>query len=313
MFSMNQSANWAPSGCARKYTRSSSRRRSGSVSSLRGYRVNFGLQVPDDWEKTAPAIWQYVARRSWKAVALLFDSSHAPSKFEQPYYGTETEVYPFWRNSHLVRAAPVLKSPVIDRDLPVPKWWTRISDHFYRSLAKQPLRVTLFKKENRCMVVVVNFLRRSVGAKITLDLEELGVPPEHRAGLAAADIDDWLPPPGTDLAKLHAADVPRSRKAALLSEIKEGGGFPDVPPDAGALEEDGPDEVETALTRPEGQPAPADPAQFFTVVLKGNVLRLNVAAHNFRAIEVSWGAEREMQEETTCRHMKPAEPLWPPA
>ena len=265
--------------------------------------VNFGLQVPERWKESAPLVWQYVAKRSLKAVALLFDHSHPPGSFDRRYYGTDVEVYPFWRNGHIVEIEPVLKAPVTDRDLPVPKWWTRISDHFYRSLAQQPLRATLYKKGNRCMVVVVNFLRRSVGANITLSLDELGVPLEHRGGLTAVDIDDWLPPPGTDMGKLHVADVPRSRSAALLSEIKREGGFPDVPADTGIREEDEGGEVETMLKQPEGaeyrftnpdEPkAPVIVDKFFAVSLKDNVLSLNVAAHNFRAIELRWRANEE--------------------
>lgn len=153
------------------------------------------------------------------------------------------------------------------------------------------------------MVVVVNFLRRAVGAKVTLNLDELGVPPDQRASLAAADIDDWLPPRGTDLAKLHVADIPRSKSAALLSEINAKGGFPDVSGDPDARGGGDPAEVEATLTQPEGaefhlpepedeeEPAEADP--FFAVALKGNVLTLNVAGHNFRAIELRWGASKK--------------------
>ncbi len=265
--------------------------------------VNFGLQVPDNWEATAPELWKYVAKRSWKAVALLFDSSHPPGRFEQPYYGMETEVFPFWRNSHVVRVEPVFAEPVTDRDLPVAKWWTRLTDHFHRSLASQPLRATLFKRGNRCMIVVVNFLRRSVGAKITLRLDELGVPPEHQAGLTAEDIDDWLPPPGADLEKLHVADLPRSKSAALLSEIRAKGGFPEVPADAGGSRADLQADVETMLEQPEGvelhlpepdeSDMPVKRDKFFTVDVKGNVLTLNVAAHNFRAIQLRWGPEQD--------------------
>ena len=153
------------------------------------------------------------------------------------------------------------------------------------------------------MIVVVNFLRRSVGAKITLRLDELGVPPEHRAGLAVEDIDDWLPPPGTDLEKLHVADLPRSKSAALLSEIKAKGGFPEVPADAGGSRADLQADVETMLEQPEGvelhlpepdeSDMPVKRDKFFTVALKGNVLTLNVAAHNFRAIQLRWGPEQD--------------------
>ena len=265
--------------------------------------MNFGLQVPDDWRATAPPLWQYVAKRSWKAVALLFDHSHAPGRSEKAYYGTDVEVFPFWRNEHLVKIEPVLKAPVTDRDLPVPKWWTRISDHFHKSIAKQPLRCTLYKKQDRCMVVVVNFLRRSIGAKITLNLDELGVPAEARADLAATDIDTWMPPAGTKLDELHVADIPRTGTAALLSEIEKEGGFPDVPEDNGlrGKEEGGP--VESVMERPEGagfqftepeeSEAPVERDKFFNVSVKGNVLSLNVAGHNFRTIELRWGATGE--------------------
>ena len=146
------------------------------------------------------------------------------------------------------------------------------------------------------MVAVVNFLRRPIGAKVTLHLDELGVPPEHRASLTAADIDDWLPPAGTKLGELHVADVPRTKSAALLAEINQEGGFPDTPadPDAGGTEE--PADLETMMAEPEEGtygPAESDDSdspvkrdEFFTVVLKDNVLTLNVAGHNFRAIEV---------------------------
>jgi hypothetical protein len=61
--------------------------------------------------------------------------------------------------------------------------------------------------------------------------------------------------------------------------------------------------MESMLTRPEGAdgrwpepeagsaPAEADP--FFAVGLNGNILTLNVAGHNFRAIELRWGPNNE--------------------
>ncbi|MDA0836243.1 MAG: DUF6067 family protein [Planctomycetota bacterium] len=264
--------------------------------------VNFGLQVPDNWQTTAPPLWQYIAQRSREAVILLFDSSNPPGPVGQRYYGKDVEVFPFWRNEHLVQVEPVFKKPVKDRDLPVRKWWTRISDNFHRSLAKRPLRATLYRKGNRGMVVVVNFLRRSIDAKVTLNLDELGIPPADQARLAATDIDDWLPPPGTDLETLHVADVPRTRTGALLTEIKEKGGFPVVPEAGDAGEEDEAD-LETQISKPEGDgfrlsdseedKLPAERGKFYNVNLKGNVLRLNVAGHNFRAIELRWDAITE--------------------
>jgi hypothetical protein len=277
--------------------------------------VSFGLQTPQNWDKTAPELWKYCARRSLQAVILLFDHSNPIGGVANRYAGTDVEVYPFWRNDHIVQVAPVFAEPVVDRDLPVAKWWTRLSDHLYRSLAQQPFRATLYKKANRCMVVVVNLLRRSAAAKVSLNFDHLGIPPEHRAGLSAVDIDDWPPPPGTDMAKLHVADVPLSRSAALLSEIKEEGGFPEAPVNSGVRADDKPaadpgvrsrdqqGEMETMLTQPEGAdfdlseseepeaPAKADP--FFAVTLEGNVLTLNVAGHNFRAIEIRWGATQK--------------------
>jgi hypothetical protein len=265
--------------------------------------VSFGLQTPQNWDKTAPELWKYCAKRSFQAVILLFDHSNPIGGVATYYAGTDVEVYPFWRNSHVVQVEPVFSEPVTDRDLPVAKWWTRLSDHLYRSLAQQPFRATLYKKANRCMVVVVNLLRRSVAAKVSLSFEQLGIAPEHRAGLSAVDIDDWLPPPGTDMVKLHVADVPCSRSAALLSEIQAKGGFPDAPASADSRQGDEPAHMESMLTRPEGAdgrwpepeagsaPAEADP--FFAVGLNGNILTLNVAGHNFRAIELRWGPNNE--------------------
>ena len=85
----------------------------------------------------------------------------------------------------------------------------------------------------------------------------------------------------------------------MLREIEAEGGFPDMPqgPDAG--DGDVPADVEATFTQPEGEemvlPDPEEgeeepePDPFFTVALKGNVLTLNVAPHNFRAIELRWG------------------------
>jgi len=266
--------------------------------------VNFGLQVPQDWWGTASPLWIYVARRSLVAICLLFDSSHPPcTRFERLYYGTETQVYPFWRNSHLVQVEPVFSDPVTDRDLPVARWWTRMSDHFYKSLAEQPLRATLYRKDGRCMVVVVNFLRRAVGARVKLNLDELGVPKGRRASLVVEDIDNWLPPAGTDLAKLRVADVPRTKSGEMLREIEAEGGFPDMPKETDAGDGDEPADVEATFTQPEGEemvlPDPeedeeeAEPDPFFGVTLKGNVLTMNVAGHNFRAIELRRGQDRD--------------------
>lgn len=152
------------------------------------------------------------------------------------------------------------------------------------------------------MVVVVNFLRRAVGAKVTLNLDELGVPRDQQASLVAEDIDNWLPPPGTDLAELHVADVPRTKSGEMLREIEAEGGFPDMPKDLDDSGGDEPADVEATFTRPEGgaihvpksedDEQPAEPDPFFAVTLKGNVLTLNVAGHNFRAIELRWGPGR---------------------
>jgi hypothetical protein len=220
---------------------------------------------------------QWSARRSFAAVWMLFDLNLPLHRSVlEPYYGTDVEVYPFWRNEHIVSLEPVIGEPVTERDLPKPKWWN--SKHFRASLAEQPLRATVYKKNNRCLLLLANFLRRAVGCKATLDFDALGIPPAARNRVTVFDVDKDRPPGEVDLAVLHLDDLKKGSKPPTVGDVTAG-------PD-GILADSGDDMDVVAML--EGDERAGKREQFFAVQHDGNTITLQVAAHNYRAVELRW-------------------------
>lgn len=208
----------------------------------------------EDW---AHMIWR--TYRSAAAVWLLFDlNGGMPREFAsawKPYLGVDVEVHPFWRNEKLASATPLFDKPITDEKfLPKKRYWK--NREFRQSIARQPLRVTIYKKGDRALVVVANFLRCPVKGRVKVDLAALGVPADRRADVSAHDVDEWPEPEGIDLQR---AEKPQAGDAAPL---------------AGPGEDDD-------LTLEEGDPSLA------IDYAKGE-LTLEIKGHNFRAIELRW-------------------------
>ena len=227
---------------------------------------------------------QFETRRSYAAMWMLFDHSlplRIPGKgaeghqfydaVARRYYGVDVEVHPFWRNEHLVSVEPILKGPVTDQQLPKARFWT--NKEFRDSIGKQPLRATIYRKGSRALLVVANFLRASVGARVRLRLDALGVPQERQAAIRLTDIDDWPPPPEPeDL----TAPPPKLDDANKMADETGLGGDDDL--DVGDFD---PEAAEKAT----GQPSDKKPPP---LELKEGTLSLDIRGHDFRAIELIW-------------------------
>ena len=226
---------------------------------------------------------QYETRRSYAAMWLLFDHSlplRIPGKgaeghqfydaVARRYYGVDVEVHPFWRNEHLVSVEPILKGPVTVGQLPKARFWR--NKEFRDSIGKQPLRATIYRKGNRALLVVANFLRATVGARVRLHLGALGVPEERQAAVRLADLDDWPPPPvPEDL----TAPPPKLDDANKMAD-ETGLGEDEL--DVGDFD---PEAAEKRADQPtDRKPAP--------LALKEGVVSLDVRGHDFRAIELTW-------------------------
>jgi len=229
----------------------------------------------------------WAALRSFLAVRFLFDHNMPlEGTVLAPYYGTDVEVYPFWRNAHLVTVTPQIEGKVTDKDLPAAKWWKM--EHFRQSIAAEPLRATLYKKKDRAMLIVANFLRRSVGCRATLNLDALGIPAAVRDRLKVVDVDSARPPGGADLGKLHLADNhARTLAPPQIGDLEKDRAGDNLKGPAGApTGDDG--EIE-ALIGSQGQQQGDPKAEgFFTLETRGNTFTLHVGPHNFRAVELRW-------------------------
>ena len=227
---------------------------------------------------------QYETRRSYAAMWLLFDHSlplRVPAKgaeghkfydaVARRYYGTDVDVLPFWRNGHIVSVEPLLKGPVTDGQLPKSKYWT--NQEFRTSIGQQPLRATLYRKGDQALLVVANFLRAPVGARVRLNLDALGVPKEKRDAIRVSDIDDWPPPPkpiDRTAPPPKLGDAPKL--ADELGEVEDEFGTGDLAPEEPKKKDD----------KAKGSKTPE-------LALKDGLLALGVRGHDFRAIELSWG------------------------
>ncbi|MBS3763509.1 MAG: hypothetical protein KGZ25_09440, partial [Planctomycetes bacterium] len=220
----------------------------------------------------------WAAERSFKAIWMLFDHNHKlKNTILQPYYGTDVAVFPFWRNQEIIQITPIIKGKVKERDLPKPIWWK--SEHFRKSLARRPLRASAYVKDNRCLLIVTNFLRRSVGARLDFNREKLGIPPAEKASLRARNVDGCNPPEGVDLATMHLAELVKTKiKGPTVDEAMGGAG------------DTGEETIEGMLGEQVGDAAGPDKRnrEFRNITLEGNTLELNVPPHNFRAIELTW-------------------------
>jgi len=225
---------------------------------------------------------QYETRRSYMAMHLLFDHSlpmRVPAKgaeghklydaVARRYYGTDIEVHPFWRNEHMVTVEPLVKQPVTEDQLPKARYW--VNKDFRASIAKQPLRATIYKKGNRSLLILANFLRASVGARVRLDFDALGVPKESRAAIRVSDLDDWPSPP---------KPVDRTAPPPPVDEtpgLAEGDDGADDEFDVGELEPEEPKKEDGDKKE-----------QFPDLDLTDGVLSLKVRGHDFRIVELIW-------------------------
>jgi hypothetical protein len=217
-------------------------------------------------EKRTPLqVW--AAERSFQAVWMLFDLNLPLDRTVlAPYYGTDVEVLPFWRNSHIVSLTPLIQGEAPEKDLPLPTWWK--TPHFRRAIGAQPLRATLYKKGNRCLLVVANFLRRAVGCRAVVAFDALGVPADVRERLTATDVDRDRPPAGADLAALHLSGNQPKREPVH-----------DATGDA---------ELSAFLHGTAGGRGTPGAERFYAVARDGRAISLQIGAHNYRAIELRW-------------------------
>jgi hypothetical protein len=226
-----------------------------------------------DLRKRGPLQW-WALDRSFDAIRFLFDLNGPWPASMASYSGVDVEVLPFWRNGHLVEVQPLIKGPVEERDLPQPKWWK--TEHMRKDLVRQPLRATLYKKQNGILLVVGNFLRRSVGARVTLDLDALGVPAEARGRVKVAEADHGRPPKGVDLATFHLEENLMKREAPT-NDI----GAKDLLADEKELD------FEVELDDPK-QAADEATKAFHAIKAEGGTVELRVGPHNYRAVELTW-------------------------
>ena len=220
-----------------------------------------------------PEHWAHMLYRTYRsawAMYLLFDMNKAlawdfnGTRFHSTlryFEGPEADVYPFWRNADVVRVEAKLDAPITDDALLPKKWIWRRAD-FRAAIGREPLRATVFKRDNRCLLVLVNFVKCPVDAAVTFDFDGLGVPPDRRAYIKVTDVDDWGEPEGVDLQRLEKPDVADTA-------------LPDSLEDAGAYEE-----VDLSLLDDE------DAGE--ALELDGSTLNLVATPHDFRAIELRW-------------------------
>lgn len=222
----------------------------------------------------------WCAERSFEAVWMLFDHNRSLDRtILEPYYGMDVEVFPFWRNERLVAVTPRLDGKVQEKDLPPKKWWRM--EHFRQSIGRQPLRATIYKKDGRCLLIVANFLRRSVGCTATLDLAALGVPADARQRLTVVDVDKGRPPGQADPAVLHLADnFPKTAAGPKIGSKIEGL--------EGGRKLDDAFDPEAVLAEDEAAAAAVRRERYYEVTVEANRLSFQVPPHNFRAIELRW-------------------------
>jgi hypothetical protein len=217
--------------------------------------------------------WAHMIYRTYRsavAVWQLFDMNNGlgyqmPAEFIavlQPYLEPDTTVHPFWSNQETVKVKALLKAPVTDPNLLPRKWPWRTP--MLERIGRDPLRATLWKKPDRALLIVVNFLKMPVKGEVTLDLAALGLSKEEQARLKLEDVDRWPPPPGDDLQNLQ---TPKAMEAD---------------PSLTAPDGEQPSEFDA------GEMAVEDKKKVETLVLTNGTLALTVKPHDFRLIELTW-------------------------
>jgi len=222
-----------------------------------------------DERKYAHMIW-----RTWRsayAVWLLFDicgsGRHAGvGEVVRRYYGTDVRVHPFWRNQDLVKAEPLLEKPIEPKCMPSWGWGHKVMK---RMLATNPLRATLYQKEDRALLVLANFVKTTVRGRVEIDFGALGLAKTAQAKLRAKDVDTWPPPEGVD---------PLNPKKVNVK-----------PPDLDLTRDDGGDGegLEVELVEASAKRG---------IQIKDGVVMLEVLPHNYRLIEFSWSGEADEAE-----------------
>lgn len=218
----------------------------------------------------------WARNRSHEAIAYLFDHNNGawPASMAA-YSAVDVEVLPFWRNGHLAKVEPLIRGAVEERDLPQAKWWK--TEHLRRDLARQPLRATLYKKKDGVLLIVGNFLRRAVGARVTLDLAALGVPADARGRLRVVDTENGRPPGDVNLATFHLADNVTKETAAPKLRDLHGENLLAA------------DKAWAGLDAALDEPGDRDAAEaFYAIKTNGGAIELQVGPHNYRAVELTW-------------------------
>jgi hypothetical protein len=213
----------------------------------------------------------YRTYRSAVADWLLFDMNvgfghgmtESMRRTCESYTQPDTTVHPFWRNEAILSAKPLMKVPLTDPQLLPRRWPWR--EPMLKKIAADPLRATLFLKRGRALLVVVNFVRAPMGARIAVDWGRLGLLKAQRDALAIQDVDDWSEPTGVDLQRTGKPEV---------TDQDAGGPGTDTGEQAGLGVED---------LHLEEKPDPK------RILVKDGTITLTIRGHDFRLIEVQWG------------------------
>ena len=207
-------------------------------------------------------IWR--TNRSAAVAWLLFDMNMPVRELGAvlaPYYEEDVTVLPFWQNGHVVEVAP-LANPVTDEKLLPKRHYWRNRD-FWRSIGTQPFRATIYKKPDRALLVVGNFLRKTQTAHVALNLDGLGIPKARQAAVKAVDVDTWREPEGID--------IQRTKKPTAVDANVSISPQDEVEGEEKSIEED------LGIQKKEAD-----------YEYKDGKLEVIVKDHNFRLLELRW-------------------------
>lgn len=216
-------------------------------------------------EQWAPSIWR--AHRAPAGICLLFDMNMPIYQLRDalaPYYEEDVQVLPFWKNQDIVSMEPLLEgilptsSEELEKLLPSKTYWK--NEEFRRSIARQPFRVTIYKKPDRVLLVVVNFLRAKAKARIKLNLDRLGVSSDKRTKVNARDIDTWKKPEGIDILSAKKPAIKEAEKLLTEREVED-------------------EQVQEALVLKKEEK---------DLDFNNGTITVTVEPHNFRLIELNW-------------------------
>ena len=217
----------------------------------------------EDKRKYAHMIW-----RTWRsayAVWLLFDMRATGYRGEiaqvvNRYYGLDVTVHPFWRNQEVVQVEPLLEKPIDAKHLPSWGWGHKVMK---KMIAENPLRATLYQKEDGILLALANFAKINVTGRVKIDFDALGLDKDKQAKLRGTDVDAWPPPEGAD--PLNPKKIEVKLEVNLRGEEEEVDPARDLEPES---EED--------KTR---------------VPIKEGAVELEVLPHNYRLVEFTWQPE----------------------